>query len=202
MISPLFAVAVLTGALTSPPPAPLQFGQRIPLPGEETAVLADFGHRVQAYMDVRAELASAILPFKITADIGEIQRTVDKLAIGIRVSRAGAQRGDVFSPEIAALFRRIIRGSCHDQFMDLLAVINEDWEAPLPPAVVHGRWPEGIPFPTMPPYLLAALPRLPSELEYRFINHDLVLRDIDANLIIDIVPQAIPVSSWTSTTSR
>ena len=53
--------------------------------------------------------------------------------------------------------------------------------------------------PTMPPELLAALPRLPPELEYRFIDRDLVLRDIDANLIIDFVPEAIPVSSWTLT---
>jgi hypothetical protein len=51
----------------------------------------------------------------------------------------------------------------------------------------------------MPPDLLARLPRLPRGLEYRFVNHDLVLRDIDANLIIDVVPEAIPVSSWTST---
>jgi hypothetical protein len=56
-----------------------------------------------------------------------------------------------------------------------------------------------VPLPTMPPDLLAALPRLPPGLEYRFINRDLVLRDLDANLIIDFVPEAIPVSSWTST---
>jgi TonB family protein len=53
----------------------------------------------------------------------------------------------------------------------------------------------GAPLPTMPPDLLAALPRVPNRLEYRFMNDALVLRDIEANLIIDFVPQAIPAPS-------
>lgn len=202
MISALFAAVVLAGAVStaslSPHPA-LQYQQRVPLPGDDGVVLADFGRRIQAYMDQRADVGAAILPIKVSADVGEIQRTVDKLAIGIRVSRADARQGDIFAPEIAALLRRAIRASCHDQFMELLAILNEDWEAPPPPAAIYARWPDGVPLPTMPPYLLAALPRLPGELEYRFINRDLVLRDIDANLIIDFVPEAIPVSSLTST---
>jgi hypothetical protein len=199
MISELFVAVVFAGTLSSGGPAPLQVGHRVPFPGDDRATVADFERRVQSYMDLRTEVTSAVLPFTVTADIGEIQRTVDKLAVGIRLGRADARRGDVFSPDIAALFRRVIRTSCHDQFGELLAVINEDWETPLPPASVHARWPDGIPFPTMPPYLLAALPRLPPELEYRFINRDLVLRDIDANLIIDFVPEAIPATSWTIT---
>jgi hypothetical protein len=199
MISELLVAVVFAATFSPAPPGPLQVGQRVPLPGDDRATVADFERRVASYMDLRTEVTSAVLPFKVTADVGEIQRTVDKLAIGIRLGRADARRGDIFSPEIAALLRRVVRESCHDQFTELLAVINEDWETPLPAAVVHGRWPDGIPFPTMPPYLLAALPRLPPELEYRFINRDLVLRDLDANLIIDFVPEAIPVSSWTST---
>lgn len=202
MISALFAAAVLAGATSaaaSSPQPSLQYGQRVPLPGNEEAVIAEFGRRIKTYTDERAEVDAAILPIKVSANIGEIQRSVDKLAIGIRVIRAGARQGDIFSPDIAALFRRTIRASCHDEYMELLAILNEDWEAPPPPASIHARWPDGVPLPTMPPYLLAALPQLPPELEYRFINHDLVLRDIDANLIIDFVHEAIPVSSWTIT---
>jgi hypothetical protein len=141
----------------------------------------------------------AVPPFTVTSDVGVIRQNVEKLAISIRAGRPHAQQGDVFSRDIAALFRRIIRGSCHDRFADLLAVINEDWEAPPPAAAIHARWPDGVPLPTMPPDLLAALPQLPAQLEYRFINRDLVLRDIDANLIVDFIPEAIPGSSWTLT---
>ena len=45
---------------------------------------------------------------------------------------------------------------------------------------------------TMPPSLLAALPQLPKELEYRIIGKYLVLRDVDAALILDFIPAAVP----------
>jgi hypothetical protein len=56
---------------------------------------------------------------------------------------------------------------------------------------VNGRWP-GEALPTMPPRLLAKLPVLPSGLQYRFVNRDLVLWDSQADLVIDIIPDAIP----------
>ena len=95
-------------------------------------------------MDLRA-VTTAVPPFKVTSDIIEIQRTVEKLAIGIRVARFGARQGDIFSPEIADVFRRIVRASCRDRFMDLLAIIYDDWESPLPPAGVHARWTDRTP---------------------------------------------------------
>jgi hypothetical protein len=36
------------------------------------------------------------------------------------------------------------------------------------------------------------LPRLPPELEYRIAGHALVLRDAVANLVVDLMPDAIP----------
>ena len=47
----------------------------------------------------------------------------------------------------------------------------------------------------MPVDLLAALPRLPCEVQYRFMTRDLVLIDIDANLIVDFIPDAIPATT-------
>jgi hypothetical protein len=56
---------------------------------------------------------------------------------------------------------------------------------------VNAKYPEGTPLPTMPPNLLVRLPPLPEELEYRIIGKDLILRDADANLIVDFIPGAI-----------
>ena len=56
----------------------------------------------------------------------------------------------------------------------------------------------GLPIPaaaqmaTMPPSLLATLPRLPAALEYRVVGNTLVLRDVEAGLIIDFIPAAVP----------
>ena len=39
--------------------------------------------------------------------------------------------------------------------------------------------------------LLANLPKLPEDLEYRIIGHTLILRDVHANIIVDYLPKAI-----------
>ena len=44
----------------------------------------------------------------------------------------------------------------------------------------------------MPIVLLHSLPALPEGVEYRLLDHDLVLWDIDADLILDVLPDAIP----------
>jgi hypothetical protein len=45
----------------------------------------------------------------------------------------------------------------------------------------------------VPPLILVNLPRLPDGLEYRFMGRDLILRDRDANIIVDFLPGAVPV---------
>jgi hypothetical protein len=43
----------------------------------------------------------------------------------------------------------------------------------------------------MPPLLLAELPPLPEEVEYRFVGSDLILRDVQASLIVDFAPRCL-----------
>jgi hypothetical protein len=45
---------------------------------------------------------------------------------------------------------------------------------------------------TVPTVLLDALPPLPRELEYRFVGTTLVLRDIEAALILDYATGVLP----------
>ena len=40
--------------------------------------------------------------------------------------------------------------------------------------------------------LLVALPALPASIQYRLIDHDLLLWDVDADVIIDVLPDALP----------
>ena len=49
-----------------------------------------------------------------------------------------------------------------------------------------------LPLATFPATLLPLLPRLPEQLEYRVVQNYLVLRDIEANLILDVMPNAVP----------
>lgn len=164
---------------------------------KDHTALADFAERVQSYMDLRRRIAETVPPLTVSADPAEIRRQEDTLAMAILTARAGARQGDIFSPEIAAAFRQVVGTACQGQYHELVALVTEEMDEPLPAAAIHARWPEGVPMPTMPANLLAALPRLPAELQYRFMNRDLVLLDIDANLIVDVVLRAIPLSSST-----
>ena len=44
----------------------------------------------------------------------------------------------------------------------------------------------------MPPQILKALPALPEELEYRFIQTSLIILDVDAHIIVDYLTGAVP----------
>ena len=44
------------------------------------------------------------------------------------------------------------------------------------------------------PGMLHRLPLLPRELEYRIVNRDLIIRDREANLIIDVMRTAVAAS--------
>lgn len=57
---------------------------------------------------------------------------------------------------------------------------------------VNARYPPNVPYTTLPPALLLRLPTLPDGLEYRFVGRALILRDVDAALIVDFLPNALP----------
>jgi hypothetical protein len=56
---------------------------------------------------------------------------------------------------------------------------------------IDGTYPEGRTFSTMPALLLAQLPGLPHDIQFRFVGRDLILYDVRANTIIDRMPSAI-----------
>jgi hypothetical protein len=59
------------------------------------------------------------------------------------------------------------------------------------PLKVNATYPPDAPLPTTPPQVLMNLPKLPPELEYRIVNKNLIIRDVNANIIVDFVPNAI-----------
>jgi hypothetical protein len=57
---------------------------------------------------------------------------------------------------------------------------------------VNERYPDEVPLSTMPPEVLEFLPKMPEELEFRFVGRDLIIMDPHAHLIVDFVRNAIP----------
>jgi hypothetical protein len=163
--------------------------------GPEERAFADFARRVNAYLDTKAAAASTVLPLVPLSDAAELRQRTEALASVNQSARWGARQGDLFTPEIAQAIRVALRRSCDGDYATLLAIAREELTAPLPEPVVHGRWPATAPVPTMLPGVLAALPALPVGLQYRFMNQHLVLLDIDANLILDFVVDAMPITT-------
>lgn len=161
----------------------------------DAALLKDFKDRVDLYMKVYEKQETGSAQPRETSDPGKIKATQDVLAARIQAARSTAKHGDVFTPEIRQLFRRLMYPETKGpDAKETKQTIKED--APSPAAVskmlkVNARFPEGQPLPTVPPNLLARLPQLPKELEYRILNKDLILRDVNANLIVDFIPNAI-----------
>jgi hypothetical protein len=157
----------------------------------DAKVLKDFEGRIDAYMKLHNELERDAPKLKDEAEPEEIKAHEDALAAEIRAARKTAKPGEIFTPEVRALFRRLMYPELKGkEGAETKAEIKEDAPAAVP-IKINARYPSNQPLPTVPPNLLARLPRLPEELEYRIIGRHLILRDVHANVIVDYIPNAI-----------
>jgi hypothetical protein len=160
---------------------------------EDATILKDFKDRIDAYMKLHDKQEKGKADPKETSSPEKIKATQDTLAARIQAARTDAKPGDIFTPEIRQLFRRLMYPETKGpNAAATKQTIKEDSAVSKGQVLkVNARYPEGAPLPTVPPNLLVRLPQLPEDLEYRIINKDLILRDVNANLIVDYVPNAI-----------
>jgi hypothetical protein len=154
----------------------------------EAKVLLDFNERVKAYVDLRKKADDGAPPLEQTEDSAKIRIAQTALAERIMAARAGAKRGEIFTPEITQRFRRLLRPEVKDA--DTKRLIEDDNPGSLK-FKVNGPYPDGEPLSTVPPNVLASLPQLPEDLEYRFLGKHMILRDSRANIVVDYIPNAI-----------
>jgi hypothetical protein len=110
----------------------------------------------------------------------------------IQQQRPRTKPGEIFTKEIRAYFRRQLEGVfAGPEGRKLKAAIMDENPGPIR-LQINGRYPDSVPLATMPPQVLAALPKLPDELEYRFIAERLILLDVPAHLIVDLIEDALP----------
>jgi hypothetical protein len=157
----------------------------------DALVLVDFQKRIDQYMKVRNDLEKGSAEQEETNDPAKIRQAQVNLGERIRAARKDARPGDIFTPEVRSMFRRLMYPELKGkQGREAKAEMQED--APAAIALkVNANYPEGKPLPTMPSNLLANLPQLPEALEYRVVDKNLILRDVDANIIVDYIPNAI-----------
>jgi hypothetical protein len=170
--------------------ARLQAGDAV---NQDSAVLKDFSRRIADYVKLHKNVRSEIHRLQPTNSPAAIGRYQHQFAHRVREERRGVAQGNMFTPAVAAEFRRLIgiamQGSEAARIRSSLANA-----APvrLKALRVNHEYPADAPLQSTPPSLLLNLPSLPQELEYRVVGRNLVLLDVDCNLIVDFVPNAIP----------
>ncbi len=156
-------------------------------------LLADFKSRIDNYMELHNRLEKQAPPLKETKDPAQIKASQDGLAQKIREARQDAKPGEIFTPEIRQLFRRLMypetKGT--DGAETKAAIAEEKHELKDVKIRVNAAYPDDAPLMTVPPNILAALPKLPEDLEFRFVSKHMILLDVHANLIVDYVLNAI-----------
>ena len=181
------AVALLVGASageaqTTTAAGPPDF--RVQIWGD---ISADFIARIEEYLTLRRGLEQGLPPLTVTDNPAEILHAELALATRIRAARAGARQGDIFTREIRADFRRVLL--LETDSWTRAAIMDEN------PGSFSSRinrtYPKEHSVSTVPANILAALPRLPDDIQYRFLGPHLVLHDIRANMILDRIPCAI-----------
>jgi hypothetical protein len=161
-----------------------------------------FQKRLESYVKLRKSATGDVQTIGKKATPAEIQAREGGLRAAIQRNRATAKPGDILAPDIIPTVSGIVRGAIdRPGGAKVRASIKEGnpkhEKAPgeVEPVIkVNAEYPKNAPLSTVPPTLLERLPKLPSELEYRFVGRTLILRDREANMIVDYLKEAVPAT--------
>jgi hypothetical protein len=157
----------------------------------EARALSDFDARIRAYVALHRRLVRST-GVAMPDDEGEF--FADDLRAAISAARPQARPGEFFTASVgqviaARIDRALLRG---------LPLPSRRLYAPLPgepgPAV-NSRFPF-VAGNLAWPALFIQLPELPPELGYAVWGRDLVLVDLAANLVLDVLPDALPEDAY------
>ena len=149
--------------------------------------VTDFPSRIERYFELRGQLERGLPAMTVTEDVRQIRRRTRSLAKAIRAARRGAVQGEFFTAATSAEFKRVLALIMNTAVWALIMDEN-------PGAFRHdidGSYPDVKTYSTMPGIVLARLPQLPDDIQFRFVGPHLILYDVRASTIIDRLPNAI-----------
>ena len=136
----------------------------------------------------RLDRALMVVHYSSWSDEGDMER--ETLGEVIRAARPQSRRGTIFNGAVTELIRfRLGRAVWLQRYRDA-ETLAEAAAQPLEPPRVHDGW-FGDDQARWEP-LVSELPALPEELEYRFTGRHLVLIDAHAQLVVDVLADALP----------
>jgi hypothetical protein len=161
-----------------------------------------FQKRLESYTKIRKSAAGDVPAISKKATPAEIQAREGALRAAIQRNRASAKPGDILAPDIVPTVSGILKHTIDRPGGNKVRASikegnpkNEKAPGEVEPVIkVNAEYPKNAPLSTVPPTLLEKLPKLPSDLEYRFVGRTLILRDREANMIIDYLKEAVPAT--------
>jgi len=154
---------------------------------DDAKALAGFLDRVNQYVTLHQKLENTLPKLSKESTPQQVdshQRAFGKL---LQDARKDAKQGDIFTPESQAVIKKLITKVFSGPDGPSLKASVMDENPGVPNLQVNARYPDEIPVSTIPPQLLEGLPKLPEEMEYRFVGNDLILMDTHAHIISDFI---------------
>jgi hypothetical protein len=149
-----------------------------------------FNKAVDTYVELKDGIQSQVPPLKETDTPQQIADRERLLGSRIRQARAGAKEG-----ELLGTARQLFTTTIRAYWKQRSAVERTELLRELPDVKrpqVNDIYPTSYPLLTFPPSLLESLPELPDGLEYRLLGPHLIIRDVKANLIVDVLSNVLP----------
>lgn len=174
-------------------PQPPKRGVALTLSSEEKKSLSDFSKQAKDYINKEHALPADRL--RPTTDVAVLDQERLALRQALQQSRSSAKQGDLFTPPVAAAFRKLLAQTLRGpDGAKIKASLNHAEPAAPTNLAVNNAYPNGNgqPIQSVPPTLLLNLPVLPKGLEYCVAGKMLALRDTDANMVVDLLPNALP----------
>ena len=160
---------------------------------DDSQIVKDFEARVSHYLQQRKKQAGKSP--RPTTSPEKLDQSRQSLAQKSKDLREEAKQGDIFAPDIADYFRHQIGiASSGPQGVKVRTSLRHAEPVRGLTLHVNQSYPRGIPLQSMPASLLSTLPPLPKELQYRIADRSLILLDLAPNVIVDFIPDAIPLT--------
>ncbi len=150
-----------------------------------------FDRRLREYLQLRQSLAETIGPLESTDSAAELATRQAALTTAIQQARRDAAPGNLVPAPVADEMRAIVRRDLAERALPIHDASDEETPDHVTLAINRAYPPEAA-LPTVPPLLLAKLPKLPDNLQYRLVERDLVILDGDTQLVVDIVTGVVP----------
>ena len=161
----------------------------------DAQALAGFLERVNEYVKVHQKLEATLPHLPKEATPQQIDKNQRALGALIQQARRTAKQGDLFTPESQRVIKRLLAKVFGGPDGAALKASIMDENPGVLKIVVNERYPDTVPLSTIPPQVLEGLPKLPEEMEFRFVGNTLVLMDVHAHIIADFVSDAFPHKS-------